>query len=174
MWRTRLFTSLRLLSASTIDCRKGLRESGPNLVAANFTRIPDKDDQRLIAHFGAIRVAHSARAEEAFRVLVNFETVNEGNVLISLIDALADCAAAVISSGRVDAQSILWRSTRGDQPTHRRIAAAATLGRLIRRQLLRSSCVSEVLDLTRDESLHIFARRELLGAVGHVRQSVPD
>ncbi|CAN5708997.1 hypothetical protein BH23PLA1_BH23PLA1_27790 [soil metagenome] len=146
----------------------------PDLIAATYTRIPDTDDQRLIAQIGAVHVAHSARSEQAFRTLVEFGMFKEGGVLISLIDALADCAAAMIASGRLDAGGILWRSTRRDQPSHRRIAAAAALARLLRRRLLRLDCASELIDLIRDDSLDIFARREILDAAGFVGQGSPD
>ncbi len=44
----------------------------PDLIAASFTRVADNDDQRLIAHIGAIRLAHSAKSEEAFGSLLKF------------------------------------------------------------------------------------------------------
>jgi hypothetical protein len=140
----------------------------PELIAAVFTRIGAKHDQRLIAHIGAIRVAHSAQSEEAFWALTKHVSVKEEGVLLSLIEALADCAAAMIKSGKLDAETILWQSTAEDQPSPRRIAAAAALSRLIRRRLLQRPCVDLILDRIRDESLDVFARRDLLDASSHI------
>lgn len=146
----------------------------PDLIAARFTHVTDKEDQRMIAHIGAIGVAHSAQSEEAFRALLNYEKVKESGVLLSLINALADCADALTGSDRLDAEAVLFQSTEGDQPQHLRSAAAAALAKLIRRGRLRRPSVEKILALLRDDSLDVFARRELIDASGHTGGSPPD
>ncbi len=74
----------------------------------------------------------------------------------------------------MDAEGILWRVAQKDQAPHRRIAAAAAQARLIRRRLLRRPWAKEVLNLICDESLDIFARRELLDAAGYLERGAPD
>ena len=61
------------------------------LIAATLDRLSNEGNQRLIAHIGAIEVAHAASSDVAFRALLDFGLVNEekGGVLIGLIEALA-------------------------------------------------------------------------------------
>ena len=49
-------------------------------------------------------------------------------MLISLLDALDDTAAALISAGDSSAEEQLWEATASGQPEHRRAASAAALG----------------------------------------------
>jgi hypothetical protein len=140
----------------------------PEFIAGVFTHIAAKDDQQLIAHIGAISVARSARSGEAFFALAKFENVNEQGVLISLIDALAECAAAMMSSGKLDAETVLWHITEKHEAPFRRIAAAAALAKLVRDGHLRHPNSSLLRALIQDESLDIFARRELLDASGYI------
>jgi len=146
----------------------------PELIAGVFTRVADEDDQRLISHIGAIGVAGSARSAQAFTALMSFGAVKREGVLLSLIDALADCAAAMIDSGRSNAETVLWKAARSEELAHRRTAAAAVLAKLIRRNVIRRPSVRDLIDLIQDQSLDIYARRELIDACGHIRQGGPE
>ena len=144
----------------------------PELIAGVFTRVADTDDQRLIAHIGAISVAGSARSEEAFGALMNFATVKQEGVLLSLIEALANCAAALIDSGRSTAEEALLKTARTGELAHRRTASAAALAKLIRRNVIRRPNFNkDLIDLIQDQSLDIYARRELIDACGYMRQA---
>ncbi len=143
----------------------------PQLIAGVFTRVADTDDQRLIAHIGAISVAGSARSEEAFTALMSFATFKQEGVLLSLIDALANCAAALIDSGRSTAEEALLKTARTGELAHRRTASAAALAKLIRRNVIRRPNLRDLTDLIQDQSLDIYARRELIDACGHMRQA---
>ena len=104
-----------------------------DLIAGEFGGIAEEDSERLSSHVGAIAVAGSSRSLSGFEALLGFNLIREGGVLISLLDALADTGAALIQAGDASAVGRLWQAVAPGQPGHRRAAAAAALGRLLRR-----------------------------------------
>jgi hypothetical protein len=136
-------------------------------IAGKFAGMADDEGERVSAHVGAIALAHASESRSGFEALLGFGMVREGGVLISLIDALADNAAALIRAGDTTAVEQLWQTAQAGQPEFRRTAAAAALGRLIRRRLLHPLPEARVLGLLRDGSLDAYARREVLDALGY-------
>src|SRR5207247_2529346 len=100
--------------------------------------------------------------------LLAFNLIRKGGVLISLLDALADTATALIRAGDAGVAERLWQATAPGQPGHRRAAAAAALGRLVRRNLLRPLPSDRLAALVEDETQDPYARREVLEGLGHL------
>ncbi len=138
------------------------------LLAGEFGGIAEDDSERVNSHVGAIAVARSSESSSALDALLGFNLIRKGGVLISLIDALADAAAALIRRGDGGAAERLWQATAFGQPEHRRTAAAAALGRLLRRGLLRPLPTDRLAALVEDETLDRYARREVLEGLGHL------
>jgi HEAT repeat protein len=139
-----------------------------DLIAGQFGDIAEDDSERVSSHVAAIAVARSSGSRSGFEALLGFNLIRQGGVLISLLDALADTVAALRQAGDASAVGRLWQAAAPGQPEHRRAAAAATLGRLLRRNLLQPLPVDRVTGLVEDESLDPYARREVLESLGHV------
>jgi hypothetical protein len=139
-----------------------------DLIAGEFGDIASEESERVSSHIGAIAVARSSGSLSGFEALLGFNLIRQGGVLISLLDGLTDTAAALIQAGDASAVERLWQAAAPGQPEHRRAAAAAALGRLLRRNLLGPFPVDRVTELAEDESLDPFARRELLESLGHL------
>jgi hypothetical protein len=138
------------------------------LLAGEFRDIAENESERLSCHIVAIAVARSSESSSAFDALLGFNLIRKGGVLISLIDALADAAAALIRNGDDGAIERLWQATTSGNPEYRRTAAVAALGRLLRRGLLRPLPTDRLADLIEDETLDRYARREVLEGLGHL------
>jgi hypothetical protein len=138
------------------------------LLAGEFGGIAEDDSERVNSHVGAIAVARSSGSSSALDALLGFNLIRKGGVLISLIEALADTAALLIQSGDGGAAERLWQATVSGQPEHRRTAAAAALGRLLRRGLLRALPTDRLATIVEDETLDRYARREVLEGLGHL------
>jgi hypothetical protein len=146
----------------------------PELIAARSSQVLDEESQRLIAQIGAIGVAHSARTRAAFDALLGYEAIGARGVLLSLVEALADCAAERIAAGDRDIEGTIWNAARGDQHANRRTAAVAALARLLRRRVVRPPSVGDLLAIIRDETLKTYERRELIDAIGHLDPAFSD
>ena len=84
------------------------------------------------------------------------------------VAGMADTSAALISAGEVGVADRLWHATSFGQPEYRRAAAAAALGRLVRRNLLRPLPVDRLIGLVEDDSLDRYARIEVLKGIGYL------
>jgi len=138
-----------------------------DFVAGDFHDIADDEGERVSAHIAAIALAHASESRAAFDALLDFNLIRQGGVLISLLNALADNAKALVQTGDETAVEALWQATRQGQPQHRRDAACAVLGRLIRDGVLPPSPPGRVKDLLQDETIDPYARRVVLEALGH-------
>lgn len=105
----------------------------------------------MSSHVGAIAVVHASGSPSAFEALLGFNLIREGGVLISLLDALTDTAVALTRGGDASAADWLWRAATPEESEHRRAAAAAVLGRLLRRNLLRPLPANRITDRIEDE-----------------------
>jgi hypothetical protein len=139
-----------------------------DLIAGEFGSIAENDSERVGSHIGAIAVARASGSSSALEALLAFNLIRKGGVLISLLDALDDTAAALIRAGDAGVAERLWQATAPGQPEHRRAAAAAALGRLLRRDLLRPLPADRLAALVEDETLDRYARRVVLESLGHL------
>jgi hypothetical protein len=145
-----------------------LPERVRRLIAGDFGTIPNDDAERVACHTAAIAVAHASASKSAFDSLLGFDLIRKGGVLISLFDALTDTAAALVREGNGTVLDRLWHATGPEQPAHRRAAAAAAIGRLIRRNVLQPLPLERIAGLLQDENLDGYARREILHALGYL------
>jgi hypothetical protein len=139
-----------------------------DLIGGEFGDMAEDDSERVSSHINAIAVARAACSASAFEALLGFTLIREGGVLISLLDALADTAAALIHTGDTGVAERLWQAAASGQPKPLRAAAAAALGRLLRRKLLRPLPEDRIVRLLQDETLDHYARRSVLEGLGHV------
>jgi hypothetical protein len=138
------------------------------LIAGEFGGISQDDSERVSSHVGAIAVARASASSSAFEALLAFNLIRKGGVLISLLDALDDTAAALILRGDASAAERLWQATAPGQPDHRRAAAAAALSRLLRRGLLHPVPADRLAALVEDETLDRYARSVVFESLGHL------
>ena len=144
-----------------------LPERVPALLATQYEGMQEGENQRVAAHIAAVRVAHSAGTEAAFHALLAFKPIREG-VLISVIEAIADTSASLIRGGKTESFASLLEAARSSGTPHRRAAAVASIARLLRAEIVTTLPASELIEIARDKSVDIYARRELLEATGHL------
>ena len=138
------------------------------LIAGEFGSMSEDDAERLSSHVSAIAVARASASSSAFEALLAFNLIRKGGVLISLLDALDETAAALIRGGDSSIGERLWQATALGQPDYRRAAAAAALGRMLRRGLLHALPADRLAALVEDETLDRYARRVVLESLGHL------
>ena len=137
-----------------------------DLIAGEFRGMAD-DSERVSCHNAAIAVARASGSTSALDALLAFKIIREGGVLISFLDALSDTVATLIRSGDASAVERLWWATASDQAQHRRDAAAAALGRLLRQNLLRPIPAARLVSLVEDATLDHYARRVVFVGLGY-------
>lgn len=138
-----------------------------DLLAGKFEGITNEEAERFSSHIAAIALAHASGSRSAFDALLDFNLVRGGGVLISLLNALTDNAIALIRAGHTSVIEELWQATGVAQPQHRRAAAAAVLGKLLRRRILEPLPAERMSALLQDQTLDRYARREILDALGY-------
>jgi hypothetical protein len=139
-----------------------------DLIAGDFGDIGADDSGRVSSHVSAIAVARASGSFSALETLLAFNLIREGGVLLRLLDALTDTATTLLQAGEDRAAEILWQAASPGQPDHRRTAAAAALGRLVRRNLLHPLPVDRLVSLIQDETLDRYAAREILDGLGYL------
>jgi hypothetical protein len=147
----------------------------PELLAMRFGDLRPDQNQQFTAHIAAVRVAHAALTEEAFRAILAFQPMTENGVLISIVEALSDVAAALIREGRQETVNELWMCTRPDAPDHVRSASVGAIARLIRIGVIGAEAAQIAFERVDDREIDIFARRELLESLAYFpRGTLPD
>ena len=145
------------------------------LIGGRFDDMTSEEGGRVSAHVAAIALAHASESRSAFDALLNFEQVRgKGGVLLSLIDALADNAESVANGGDIGVLADLWAATSTSNPLPRRTAATAAIGKLIRKRVVLPEPPTSVLSVLNDDTLDVYARREVIDALGTLLpKSVP-
>ncbi|MCC7421738.1 MAG: hypothetical protein IT428_15765 [Planctomycetaceae bacterium] len=140
----------------------------PELLATRYGNLLTEGNQREIAHIASVHVAHSALSDDAFQALLAFQPFRENRVLVSIVDGLADSAAALFRRGKSHAIEELWRRILPGGSEHVRSACAGAIARLIRLGVIDSGAAHAAFEQVEDPQFDIYARLELLEAFGHL------
>lgn len=127
-----------------------------------------RDDAKghLCRQMGLIEIASSSCSRAAFESLLHFGLTNEGNVLLSTIDAIFDVAIVRIQEGDADIiERLLEMTTRENQRRHRE-ASISVFCKLCREELVPKHLLKHLPEFITAEDLDLYSRREALEAIG--------
>lgn len=149
----------------------------PVLASNRVTHVTDVQGPMLgpdvVPALAAYELVRSVATTDALQTLLNFGLTVDGNVLLSLIDALADVAVVLIREGNHSITEQLVLAAEDGSVPRRRAAASACLERLARSELLQPVYAERVAKMVEDDAREIHERSVLAGTLGYLAEVAP-
>jgi len=136
------------------------------LELVSTTQAFDDDDSDWIRHLGMIEIARSCGDRKSFEALLNFGLTRRGNVLISTLNAIVDCALTRIREGDKDVVEKVLLKTRTDSKKHHREASIAAFCALSIEGKVPDEMLLHLWEFAVDADLDQYSRCSSLEAIG--------
>ena len=126
----------------------------------------ESDEADLTRHLGMTDLARSCSDRRSFDALLNFGLTKNGNVLLSTVHAITDCALTRIREGDTDVVERVLAQTVPSSLHRHRVAAIDVFCRLAMEGFVSDSDLTRLWDFALDERLDEFSRFRAFEAIG--------
>lgn len=131
---------------------------------------PEVDD--WTRHLGMTELARSCSDRRSFDALLNFGLTKNGNVLLSTVEAITDCALTRIREGDLDiVKTVLSRTVASHEHRHR-VAAIDVFCDLVVKGKVSGSELNQLWNFALDKSLDDYSRFSAMQAIGESKVEV--
>ena len=136
--------------------------------------VPADDDSEWIRHLGLIEIARSCADRKSFETLLNFGLARRGDVLISTLDAITECAEQRMRSGDSDVvEQVLLKTDKACKDHHQK-AAIAVFCQLVNADTVTLDITGRLWDFARDASRDEYSRSRSLESICLSKLSISE
>ena len=127
----------------------------------------DNDDEgHMLRQMGLVEIVQSNSSREAFDSLLNFGLTNEGDVLLSTVDAITDVAVVRADEGDTDVVDRVLDTTKPGRQHRHRVAAVSVFCRLCKLGRVNPDYFAHLWEIANADDLDDYARCEAMEAIG--------